>query len=43
MKTLIIASMIAFAGTAALIAPTQAASVIIQSDEGDQYSPQGEK
>ena len=38
MKTLIIASMIAFAGTAALIAPTQATSLIIQSDDGDQYS-----
>jgi hypothetical protein len=38
MKTLIIASMIAFAGTAALIAPTQAASLIIQSDDGNQYS-----
>jgi hypothetical protein len=39
MKTLIVASMIAFAGTAGLIAPTQAASLIIQSDDGDQYSP----
>ena len=38
MKTLIVASMIAFAGTAGLIAPTQAASLIIQSDDGDQYS-----
>jgi len=38
MKTLLIASMIALAGTAAFIAPTQAASLIIQSDDGDQYS-----
>ncbi|MER9208589.1 hypothetical protein [Mesorhizobium sp. M0771] len=38
MKTLLIASMIAFAGTAALIAPAQAASLTIQSDDDDQYS-----
>jgi hypothetical protein len=43
MKTLIIASMIAFSGTAALIAPTQAASLIIQSDDGDQYSPDNDQ
>jgi hypothetical protein len=43
MKTLIIASMIAFAGTAGLIAPTQAASLIIQSDDGDQYSPDNDQ
>ena len=39
MKNLILASMIAFAGSAAVLAPTQAASVIIQSDDGDQYFP----
>ena len=39
MKKLILASVLAFAATAAVIAPTQAASVIIQSDDGDQYSP----
>lgn len=38
MKSLLIASMIAFGGTAAFIAPSQAASLIIQSDDGDQYS-----
>ncbi|ESY25380.1 hypothetical protein [Mesorhizobium sp. LNJC394B00] len=38
MKTLLIASMIAFAGTAALIAPAKAASLTIQSDDDDQYS-----
>ena len=43
MKTLIIASMIAFAGTAVLIAPAQAASVIIQSEDGDQYSPDNDQ
>jgi Ni/Co efflux regulator RcnB len=38
MKTLIIASMIVFSGAAAVVAPAQAASVIIQSDDGNQYS-----
>ncbi|MER9947119.1 hypothetical protein [Mesorhizobium sp. M0047] len=38
MKKLILASVLAFAATAAVVAPTQAASVIIQSDD-DQYSP----
>ncbi|MER8463040.1 hypothetical protein [Mesorhizobium sp. M1396] len=39
MKKLILASVLAFAATAAVVAPTQAESVIIQSDDGDQYSP----
>ncbi|MER8844972.1 MULTISPECIES: hypothetical protein [Mesorhizobium] len=38
MKKLILASVLAFAATAAAIAPTQAASVTIQSDDGNQYS-----
>jgi hypothetical protein len=37
-KKLFLASMVALAATAAVIAPTQAASVIIQSDD-NQYSP----
>ena len=39
MKKLFLASMVALAATAAVIAPTQAASVIIQSDDNNQYSP----
>ncbi|MBZ9670626.1 hypothetical protein [Mesorhizobium sp. ES1-3] len=38
MKKLILASVLALAATAAAIAPTQAASVTIQSDDGSQYS-----
>jgi hypothetical protein len=38
-RKLFLASMVALAATAAVIAPTQAASVIIQSDYGNQYSP----
>ncbi|TPK77735.1 hypothetical protein FJ950_25360 [Mesorhizobium sp. B2-3-14] len=38
MKKLILATVLAFAATAAAIAPTQAASVTIQSDDGNQYS-----
>jgi len=38
MKNLILASMIAFAGTAAFSVPTQAASLTIQTDD-NQYSP----
>lgn len=39
MKKLILASLVALAATAAVIVPTQAASVIIQSDDGNRYSP----
>ncbi|TPK58761.1 hypothetical protein FJ546_22565 [Mesorhizobium sp. B2-4-19] len=39
MKNLILASLLALAATASVIAPTQAASVTIQSDDGNQYSP----
>ena len=38
MKNLILASMIVFAGTTAFMAPTQAASLTIQTDD-NQYSP----
>ncbi|MBZ9749073.1 hypothetical protein LB516_27945 [Mesorhizobium sp. CO1-1-7] len=38
MRKLILASVLAFAATAAAIAPTQAASVTIQSDDGNEYS-----
>ena len=39
MKKLILASIMALAATAAVIAPTQAASLTIQSDDNSQYSP----
>lgn len=39
MKKLILASLLALAATAAITAPTQAASVTIQSDDGDRYLP----
>ncbi|TPM26863.1 hypothetical protein [Mesorhizobium sp. B2-3-4] len=38
MRKLILASLVAMAATASVIAPTQAASVTIQSDDGNQYS-----
>jgi hypothetical protein len=42
MKKLFLASMVALAATAAVIAPTQATSLIIQSDDGNRYSPDDE-
>ncbi|TPL92493.1 hypothetical protein [Mesorhizobium sp. B2-3-12] len=38
MRKLILSSVLAFAATAAAIAPTQAASLTIQSDDENQYS-----
>lgn len=35
MKTLILASMLAFGATSAVVAPVQAAKIIIQNDNGD--------
>lgn len=39
MRKLIFVSILAMTATAAVMAPTQAASVIIQSDDGNQYLP----
>ncbi|TPL86312.1 hypothetical protein FJ941_06525 [Mesorhizobium sp. B2-3-13] len=38
MKKVILASLLAFAATASVIAPTQAASLTIQSDDDNRYS-----
>ncbi|WP_027144305.1 hypothetical protein [Mesorhizobium sp. WSM3626] len=38
MKKVILATLLAFAATASVIAPTQAASLTIQSDDDNQYS-----